>query len=110
MNPNVHVAIFCSFVLGFGDACFNTEIFSILGRVFRNDSASAFAIFRFFQSIASAIVFFYSLKVSMYIHLVLLTVVCTLATLAFVIVERKSKRQTVLTANGSCHTDLTNVK
>jgi hypothetical protein len=76
-------------MLGFGDACFNTQvfligrlnyedlelflvikillqIFSMLGSVFSNDSASAFAIFKFVQSLSAAIAFFYSNLLSLY--------------------------------------------
>lgn len=49
ISSSAELAIFCSFLLGFGDACFNTQIFSILGGVYAQDSASAFAIFKFIQ-------------------------------------------------------------
>lgn len=49
LQTNAYLAIFCSFLLGFGDACFNTQVYSILGDVFADDSASAFAIFKFTQ-------------------------------------------------------------
>lgn len=49
ITSNAILAIFCSFLLGFGDACFNTQIYSILGGVYSSDSASAFAIFKFVQ-------------------------------------------------------------
>lgn len=49
ITSSAPLAIFCSFLLGFGDACFNTQIYSMLGGVFANDSASAFAIFKFVQ-------------------------------------------------------------
>ncbi|CAG02272.1 unnamed protein product [Tetraodon nigroviridis] len=47
--PSVPLALFCSFLLGFGDSCFNTQLLSIVGFVFRNNSAPAFAAFRFIQ-------------------------------------------------------------
>lgn len=43
------VAIFCSFLLGLGDSCFNTQLLSILGFLYSEDSAPAFAIFKFVQ-------------------------------------------------------------
>lgn len=46
---SVQLALFCSFLLGFGDSCFNTQLLSIVGFMFRNNSAPAFAVFRFIQ-------------------------------------------------------------
>jgi hypothetical protein len=43
------VAIVCSLLLGFGDSCYNTQIYSIVGGIFPEDSAPAFAIFKFTQ-------------------------------------------------------------
>lgn len=47
--PNAAIAILCSFLLGLGDACFNTQIYSMLGGVFSKNSAEAFSIFKFTQ-------------------------------------------------------------
>ena len=75
-----YLIIFIAFLLGFSDACFNTQvrfrslsqigqkakicdisqITSILGGVFKEQSSSAFAIFKFMQSLSAAIAFFYS--------------------------------------------------
>lgn len=49
--PLASVALLCSFLLGFGDACFNTQIYSMLGGVFADNSAAAFALFKFTQVI-----------------------------------------------------------
>lgn len=47
--PLASVALVCSFLLGLGDACFNTQIYSMLGGVFARNSSAAFAIFKFTQ-------------------------------------------------------------
>lgn len=49
IEPSAYVAMLCSFLLGFGDACYNTQIYSTLGGTFAHDSTSAFAIFKFTQ-------------------------------------------------------------
>ena len=48
------VAVFCSFLLGLGDSCFNTQLLSILGFLYSEDSAPAFAVFKFVQVTASS--------------------------------------------------------
>lgn len=50
------VAVFCSFLLGLGDSCFNTQLLSILGFLYSEDSAPAFAVFKFVQVSAWQIV------------------------------------------------------
>lgn len=49
ITSSAPLAVFCSFLLGFGDACFNTQVFSILGDEYSDNSAPAFAIFKFVQ-------------------------------------------------------------
>lgn len=39
----------CAFLLGLGDSSCNTQIFSFLSDKYKNDSASAFALFKFMQ-------------------------------------------------------------
>lgn len=111
ITTNPALAIFCSFLLGFGDSCYNTQIYSTLGGVFAHDSASAFAIFKFmqvrhitlalflfvinkiiiFQSVAAAICFFYSTVVRLYFQLGILIVLATLGTGSFCLVEYSAK-------------------
>ncbi|CAB1439704.1 unnamed protein product [Pleuronectes platessa] len=59
ISPSVAVAMLCSFLLGLGDSCFNTQLLSIIGVMFRDNSAPAFAVFKFIQSIMAALAFFY---------------------------------------------------
>lgn len=47
--PRAWIALLCSFLLGFGDSCFNTQIYALLGGVFASKSAEAFSIFKFTQ-------------------------------------------------------------
>lgn len=88
---NAFLALTCSFLLGFGDACFNTQIFSILGCVFADNSAAAFAIFKFVQSSAAALAFFYSDLVPLNYQLLVLSVFCLFGTLTFTKVEWRAR-------------------
>ncbi|KAJ8345513.1 hypothetical protein SKAU_G00297060 [Synaphobranchus kaupii] len=85
--PSVEVALLCSFLLGLGDSCFNTQLLSIVGYIFREDSAPAFAVFKFVQSIAAALAFFYSNYLLLHWQLLIMVGVGFLGTLTFFMAE-----------------------
>ncbi|XP_074597121.1 UNC93-like protein MFSD11 isoform X2 [Brevipalpus obovatus] len=85
------IALACSFLLGLGDSCFNNIINSLIGSVYQEDSSPAFAIFKFIQSLATAMAFFYSNYITIDIHMYILSTFATIGTLAFFAVERTSK-------------------
>ncbi|XP_078041172.1 UNC93-like protein MFSD11 isoform X2 [Augochlora pura] len=93
IKPSPTLAMAGSLALGFGDACFNTQIYSLLGTLFTRQSASAFALFKFCQSAAAAISFGYSSSVSLYIQLLILAITIVIGTVAFCYVERVSRRE-----------------
>ncbi|XP_792285.2 UNC93-like protein MFSD11 [Strongylocentrotus purpuratus] len=95
IGPNIELAFACSFMLGFADACFNTQIYSLLGSYFKSDSASAFALFKFIQSAAAAIAFAYSLVILLHWQLLILVVCGTLGTLSFFYVEHHPPRNEI---------------
>lgn len=104
----------CSFLLGLGDSCFNTQLFSIIGLVFHNNSAPAFAVFRLIQvslgcrkppdslicpikcwyllflssqSIMAAVAFFYSNFLLLHWQLLILVVTGFLGSVTFFLAE-----------------------
>ncbi|XP_021413969.2 UNC93-like protein MFSD11 [Oncorhynchus mykiss] len=87
ITPSVEVALLCSFLLGLGDSCFNTQLLSIVGFMFREDSAPAFAVFKFVQSITAALAFFYSNYLLLHWQLLIMVVVGFLGTLSFLVAE-----------------------
>jgi len=91
--PLASVALLCSFLLGFGDACFNTQIYSMLGGVFAENSAAAFALFKFTQSIAAAISFVYSSHLGLHAQMGILLVFGLIGTVSFCIVEWSFKKE-----------------
>lgn len=46
--PNVYVAFIGSFLFGFGDAFFNTQIYSVITLEYATDTCAALALFTFF--------------------------------------------------------------
>lgn len=49
LRLSVGVAMLCSFLLGLGDSCFNTQLMSIIGFMFPDNSAPAFASLKLIQ-------------------------------------------------------------
>ncbi|XP_066560898.1 UNC93-like protein MFSD11 [Amia ocellicauda] len=88
ITPSVQVALLCSFLLGLGDSCFNTQLLSIVGFMFPEDSAPAFAIFKFIQSISAAVAFFYSNYLLLQWQLLIMVITGFFGTLNFFLAER----------------------
>nr|KAF6286825.1 hypothetical protein mPipKuh1_010002 [Pipistrellus kuhlii] len=87
IKSSKEVAIFCSFLLGLGDSCFNTQLLSMLGFLYSEDSAPAFAVFKFVQSICAAVAFFYSNYLLLHWQLLLMVIFGFFGTLSFFAVE-----------------------
>ncbi|NWV47929.1 MFS11 protein, partial [Daphoenositta chrysoptera] len=87
MIPSKEVAMLCSFLLGLGDSCFNTQLLSILGFLYSEDSAPAFAIFKFVQSICAAVAYFYSNYFLLQWQLLIMVIVGFFGTITFFTVE-----------------------
>ncbi|NXK04598.1 MFS11 protein, partial [Herpetotheres cachinnans] len=104
MIPSKEVAIFCSFLLGLGDSCFNTQLLSILGFLYSEDSAPAFAIFKFVQSICAAVAYFYSNYFLLQWQLLIMVVVGFFGTITFFTVEWKAAA--ALVARGSDYSSI----
>lgn len=88
LTPSVSIALLCSFLLGLGDSCFNTQLYSILGHMYAEQSTPAFAIFKFIQSVFAAVAFFYSGYLLLMWQLLLMVVLGFTGTLCFFVVER----------------------
>ncbi|XP_006886243.1 PREDICTED: UNC93-like protein MFSD11 isoform X2 [Elephantulus edwardii] len=87
ITPSKEVAILCSFLLGLGDSCFNTQLLSILGFLYAEDSAPAFAVFKFVQSICAAVAFFYSNYLLLHWQLLLMVLCGFFGAVSFFTVE-----------------------
>ncbi|XP_073350500.1 UNC93-like protein MFSD11 [Pagrus major] len=87
ITPSLGVALLCSFLLGLGDSCFNTQLLSIIGFIFRDNSAPAFAVFKFIQSIMAALAFFYSNYLLLHWQLLILVVMGFLGSMTFFMAE-----------------------
>ncbi|KAE9555997.1 hypothetical protein FO519_000853 [Halicephalobus sp. NKZ332] len=86
--PSVLIALICAYFLGFGDACWNTQIFSILILKYNNKISEAFSLFFFFQSLMTTIAFIYASYSSMGIHMLVLVVTGVLGFIGFFIADK----------------------
>lgn len=89
--PSAFLAIFCAFLLGFGDACFNTQLYSVLASSYASQAPAAFSLYRSALSLAAAVGFAYSSHISLLTHLIILTLVGLLGTICFCVQERKRR-------------------
>jgi len=103
--PRAWIALICSFLLGFGDSCFNTQIYSLLGGVFASKSADAFSIFKFTQSIAAAISFFYSSVFGLRTQMSILIVFGVLGTACYCYVEHLIRKTGRTNSNSAINAD-----
>ncbi|XP_041061999.1 UNC93-like protein MFSD11 isoform X2 [Carcharodon carcharias] len=88
LSPSPAAALVSSFLLGLGDSCFNTQLYSILGILYPQQSSPAFAIFKFVQSISAAVAFGYSNYLVLSWQLLILTSFCFFGTLSFFTVKK----------------------
>jgi len=91
--PSKYLIIFTSFLMGFSDSCFNTQITSLLGGPFKEQSASAFAIYKFMQSLSCAMAFFYSSHIGLQWQLLFAVVFDVIGSFAFVKVEWDTQKR-----------------
>jgi len=82
---------------GFGDACYQTQLFAIFGSVYADKSAAAFAIFKFTQSAASAIAFFSSSYMGIFAQMLTLLTTAILGFLGIFIVELDTRKKLKIT-------------
>lgn len=87
ISSSAYLAMLSSFLVAFGDACYNTQVISLLGSIYASDSAPAFALFKFVQSVASAASFFYSPYIGIHAQLIVIGITLFAGTLCFWLVE-----------------------
>jgi len=101
ITPQVSIALICGFLLGFADACWNTQIFTYLISNYPDQSAQAFSLFKFWQSLLTCFAFFYGSVFNLNVQLLMLTVGSIIGCISFYFAEQLSVSGTSLTQ----HTD-----
>uniref|UniRef100_A0A7E4VEN0 UNC93-like protein MFSD11 n=1 Tax=Panagrellus redivivus TaxID=6233 RepID=A0A7E4VEN0_PANRE len=89
-HPSIYVALFCGFLLGFGDSCWNSQVFAFLVDQYNEQSTEAFALLKFFQSLLTCAAFFYGSAIELQWHLLILIVSMMVGGFGFLMAERLS--------------------
>ncbi|KAL1457697.1 hypothetical protein WDU94_007895 [Cyamophila willieti] len=87
--PNECIAVLCSFLMGLGDCCVHTELYSILGTIYPNESAEVFAVFKFVRCLCTAADFYCSPFIGLHIQLFIQTLFAILCLLCYINVQLK---------------------
>ncbi|EGT40710.1 hypothetical protein CAEBREN_22703 [Caenorhabditis brenneri] len=95
LAPTLNLTLIISFLLGVSDAFWQTQIYVTIGQVFKENPVNAFAIFKFFQSMAACVSFFYSSFLFLPSQLLILTIGCVASTLFFLKVKLATHVTTV---------------
>uniref|UniRef100_A0A914XCW1 UNC93-like protein MFSD11 n=1 Tax=Plectus sambesii TaxID=2011161 RepID=A0A914XCW1_9BILA len=90
ISPSIPLALLCSALLGFGDSCWNTQIYSMLATFYKKQSSEGFAVMKFFNCLSACAAFFYGSKIELRYQLGILAVGALLAFVCFFGVERKN--------------------
>ncbi|XP_065899973.1 UNC93-like protein MFSD11 [Dysidea avara] len=82
------IVLVLAVMIGFGDSCYNTQIYSILGGLYKDEkSAPAMALFKFFQSIAAMVGFAYSGYINLEWQLLIVAIMAVVGASTFCYVE-----------------------
>ncbi|VDK58892.1 unnamed protein product [Anisakis simplex] len=87
IQPNIALALVVGGLLGFGDACWNTQLYSILIDVYHDQAAQGFSIMKFIQAAFACASFFYTPSTRLPIILLILVIFLVLSTVSFIYVE-----------------------
>ncbi|XP_075212852.1 UNC93-like protein MFSD11 [Lycorma delicatula] len=89
IEPSEFIAISCSFLLGVGDSCLNTQNYSIIAVIYPDESAQSSALYKFMKSFFVAVGLYSSSHIGLRTQMSILTPLAFVAIAAFIIVDRK---------------------
>lgn len=93
LKSNIYVALGCAILMGTGDGCFTSQIYSILKEMYPDSSTQTVSLYIFINSAATSLSFFYSTLLGLHAQLIILTVTGTLGFIVFAIVTHRVKEE-----------------
>ncbi|XP_055332780.1 UNC93-like protein MFSD11 [Paramacrobiotus metropolitanus] len=92
VDPDPYIAMVVAFLLGLGDAIFNSQCMAYLGHVYRHDCVSVFGVYQFWCAIANCISFLYATILTIPYQLLILVINAVMAAAGFCYVEWQAYR------------------
>ncbi|PIC23368.1 hypothetical protein B9Z55_017094 [Caenorhabditis nigoni] len=84
LKSSQYFVVLCGILIGFGDAIINQQCYTILNDIYdESKRVEAFAVYRFYQSLAGSIAMLYSAHVLLKVHVTVLITVGVMATATF---------------------------
>uniref|UniRef100_A0AC35F696 UNC93-like protein MFSD11 n=1 Tax=Panagrolaimus sp. PS1159 TaxID=55785 RepID=A0AC35F696_9BILA len=92
-EPSVALVLICGYFLGFGDSCWNTQIYSFLIAEYPDKSAQAFSIYKFFHAMVTCAAFFWSKYIQLQWHFIILCATAIWGCFCFFVAESSEKTE-----------------
>lgn len=92
MKSNVYVALASAVIIGSGDGCFTSQIYSMLKMMYPNDSAQIVSLYIFISSSATALGFYGSTVVGLHIQLIVLSITGVIGSIVFTVVTHRLRK------------------
>ncbi|CAJ0945313.1 unnamed protein product, partial [Mesorhabditis belari] len=94
IEPSFIAALITAFMLGLADSAWHTQLYTMLGGIYKDtDSSAAFALFKFFQSLASCAAFYYGSVLLLHWQLLFLVVMAAAGAVCFFTVHNAAAKE-----------------
>ncbi|XP_014294023.1 UNC93-like protein MFSD11 [Halyomorpha halys] len=90
----IWLALICSFLIGMGDSCLNTQIFPLLRDLHPEYSAHTSALYKFSKSMSMAVFFFCSSYLGLHLQLIIMFLFGVAGAIGFSYVDIRNSRKT----------------
>ncbi|RZF42180.1 hypothetical protein LSTR_LSTR004329 [Laodelphax striatellus] len=94
IESSTYIALTCSVLLGLGDSCYNTQIYSLMAEMFPQDSAQSCALYTFTKGILVAASFYCSNSIGLHKQLAILAPSAAVAAAVYCYVDRITVQKT----------------